>query len=505
MSQYDKTCDLVVVGGGGSGMVAAVRAAQLSGKRVIVLEKSKQTGGGMLFASTMRTFGSKWQSERGLPDVTSAYLRKVMDNTYWRLDPELVGGAILATGTFFDWFCTLKGDKAGDKFRVGRYVFDGEDGPLGPQMGGPGGVTGSGRLFMDTMREQCDALGVEVLTQHRAVDFVMEDSRVAAVCAQGPDGPVTIGCRACVLATGSWINDDEHMARTFPEFLAAKPHMGPSAHMNPAYTGDGFPLARRAGAKLDPENDCLRLMGPMCMSRSGVMANMGNSPYTLMVNSLGKRFSCEPSQTRCGIFNSGLTLMEQPGGFAYIIFDRRNLNAAIQAKNSQPEEEVPGIFGLPPFPQTLDAALRDARQGAEKEPGKVFAADNIRELALQLEIDPDVLEATVARYNGYCERGFDAECFKDPAYLVPCSEGPFFAVRGTLGTDGAFGGVLINGRMQAYAENGGVIEGLYVTGDFASGRFLNMGGVKVQVLNDMSWALASGFLAGGFAAEYISP
>mgnify|MGYP001516837495 FL=1 len=159
-----KQCDIVVLGGGGSGLVAAVRAAQLSGYRVIVVEKAPRTGGGMIMASTMRTFRSKWQQDRGLPDVTNAYLRKVMDATYWRLDPKLVGNAILATGQFFDWFCQLAGSDMGDKFHVGRYVFDGDDGPLGPQMGGPGGITGGGRLFMDTLRAKCDELGVEVLT-----------------------------------------------------------------------------------------------------------------------------------------------------------------------------------------------------------------------------------------------------------------------------------------------------------------------------------------------------
>ena len=44
----EKSCDLVVLGGGGSGMVAAVRAAQLSGKKVIVLEKVSVTGGGCI-------------------------------------------------------------------------------------------------------------------------------------------------------------------------------------------------------------------------------------------------------------------------------------------------------------------------------------------------------------------------------------------------------------------------------------------------------------------------
>lgn len=55
--------------------------------------------------------------------------------------------------------------------------------------------------------------------------------------------------------------------------------------------------------------------------------------------------------------------------------------------------------------------------------------------------------------------------------------------------------------MQAKAKDGGVIDGLYVTGDLASGRFLNMKGIKVQLLNDMSFAVSSGFVAGSHAAS----
>ena len=43
-------CDLVVLGAGGSGLVAAVKAADLSGKKIIVLEKAKKPGGSPIFA-----------------------------------------------------------------------------------------------------------------------------------------------------------------------------------------------------------------------------------------------------------------------------------------------------------------------------------------------------------------------------------------------------------------------------------------------------------------------
>lgn len=77
-------------------------------------------------------------------------------------------------------------------------------------------------------------------------------------------------------------------------------------------------------------------------------------------------------------------------------------------------------------------------------------------------------------------------------------------MKGLLSTDGAFGGVLVNPDMHAYRAEGGLVEGLYVTGDFASGRFICLGGVKRQVLNGISWAFSSGFLAGASAASYLN-
>ena len=492
----EKYYDIVVVGGGGSGLTAAVRAAQLSGKKVAVLEKAGHTGGGMNMASTMRTFRSRWQKERNLPDVTEDYLRKAMDSTYWRLDSRLVGNAILATGQFFDWFCDLAGGDVGDRFHVGRYVFDDGSGPLGPQMGGPGGETGSGKLFMDTLREKCDVFGVDVLTRHRMVDCEVTDGKVTAVIAENAGKEtVRLHCSTCIVAVGSWINNDKVVGELFPQFLEAKKHMDPSPHTSPNYTGDGFIIAEKTDAMMDKKNYTMRLMGPMIFCKSGVMANMGNSPYTLAVNTRGRRYICEPSQIRNGVFNSGLMMMEQPGGYVYIMFDSNNLEAAVRENAENPAPPTPGVFGLPDFPRTIEEAQKDIQSVVGRD-DTVYVADTVEELAAGMGIDPAALAKTVSDYNGFCRDGFDRDCFKDAKYLVPCNKAPYYAVRAKLGTDGAFGGIQVNENMQAYRSDGSLIDGLYVTGDFASGRFLNMAGVKVQVLNDMSWALASGYLAG---------
>ena len=61
----------------------------------------------------------------------------------------------------------------------------------------------------------------------------------------------------------------------------------------------------------------------------------------------------------------------------------------------------------------------------------------------------------------------------------------------------------IDETMRAKAANGGIVDGLYVAGDLASGQFLNMAGIKKQILNDMSFALSSGYLAANAAADYV--
>ena len=136
--------------------------------------------------------------------------------------------------------------------------------------------------------------------------------------------------------------------------------------------------------------------------------------------------------------------------------------------------------------------------------GKSIArANTLEELAAELGIHAENLKATVAHYNEMCKAGIDTEYFKDPDEMLPFTKAPYYAVSGGLGTDGAFGGVLVNENIQATAKDGGLIDRLYVPGDFSSGRFLNIRNNKVQITNDLSWAFASGWIAGGSAVESL--
>lgn len=494
------SCDILVVGGGGSGMVAAARAAELSGGKVIVLEKAKTTGGGMLFASTMRTFQSQWQAERNIPDQSNDFIRKGMDLTMWRLDPQLVKNAILGTGQFFDWYSSYEDPEVLAQYEVRPYVFDiPVGGQPGPQI--DGFHKGSGRYIMKAMARACQQLGVEVLTQHRALRAEMQDGRIAAIVAESPEGEVKVSCKACILACGSWICNKEIVDRVMPAFNQAE--LLPSAHQNPAYTGDGIPIAQQAGAFIDWDSFCLRLMGPMCgMGDRSKLDPLTHADCAILVDLNGKRFAAEPLAPRMDPFDTGHVLVKLPKGRSFFLFSSNTLKKIVADTQGNADHGDSDVFGMPPLPpyEVIDGWFEEAIAKGRHEVGK---ADTVEALAEQIGIDPATLGETISHYNAACAAGEDWDYFKDPATMVPLSEGPFYALSGKLGTDGAFGGVKVNPEMQAYGENGGLVDGLYVTGDFASGRHIVMGGVKKQVLNDMSWALSSGFLAGTAAAQSI--
>ena len=505
----EKECEIVVLGGGGGGMVAAARAASISGNRVIILEKAAHTGGAAIFASTHRTFKSKWQKDRGIPDVMDEFIVKAMDRTFWRLDPRLVGNIFRATGEFFDWFLEV-GENVEDQFEVGHYVFDGPSGPLGPILKGSGEHHGAGKVFMATMLDVCRKRGVQVLTKHKVVDLEVKNGKITAVIAESENGFVRIACKACILATGSWIMNKEVVEKICPKYLEAKIDIGFAAHCNPNYTGDGIPLAKKAGAFVDYDSFCLRLIGPMSGKSSErtsvVMQNMGYSPYTIFVNLNGKRWCCEAPQRRMGVFNSGHALLGQPQSVSFAVFDENNLAAAIkESRKAQVGLDV--FLGCPKFPRTMDKIYADLDRGigarGAGHSATAYKAATLQELARKIGVDAKGLIATVASYNAFCKAGEDPDFFKPARNLVPLDKPPFYAVKGPLGTDGAFGGVRVNPDMQAYKDGGGLVEGFYVVGDFASGRHIVLGGTKEQVINDSAWAFAGGFIAGSSACEYL--
>jgi fumarate reductase flavoprotein subunit len=276
-------------------------------------------------------------------------------------------------------------------------------------------------------------------------------------------------------------------------------------HESPNYTGDGIPIAEKVGAFVDYDSFCLRMMGGgVSGGSSKVVSAMGLSPFTISVNLSGKRYCCEPVM-RMGMFAGAHITLDQPHGQGFTIFDQNNLAAALEFQKCvkaggkcTPVKIGPMSGEKSSLPDTMEEIQKDLKQSS------ALKADTLEELAGKMGVDKAKFIETVKAYNEACASGSDMQSYKSKEYLVPLNKGPFYAAQSMVGHDGAFGGVRVNADMQAYkADRKTLLEGLYVTGDFATGRHISLKGLKRQVINDLSWAFSSGFIAGTNVARYL--
>jgi len=218
-------CDFLVLGAGGSGLVAGNRAFDLTGKKVIILEKTKKPAGCTYFASGMGESGpikdSKWQKDAG---------HEVNE------DPQDL------SGQFFDWLVTAtKGDaekyfmvakpgeaaKPGEFRRRGATVFyynrtekykDLPDESIGP------GRMGS--WVSDHLSERCKKVGITLLTEIRARKFLRDDrGKVSACVADTNDGQLVVNFKACIIAAGGYGANKDLLKKYYPaQFNVTKMH-----------------------------------------------------------------------------------------------------------------------------------------------------------------------------------------------------------------------------------------------------------------------------------------
>jgi len=125
----------------------------------------------------------------------------------------------------------------------------------------------------------------------------------------------------------------------------------------------------------------------------------------------------------------------------------------------------------------------------------VVIGNTLEELADKMGVDRKTFVESVKRYNELCAKGRDEDYFKPKKYLYPIEKAPFYATSHFLSMDGAVGGLSLNEHMQVMGKEGPV-DNLYAAGDTTSSRYISRGQERIEIVNDNTWAMASGFLAG---------
>jgi 3-oxosteroid 1-dehydrogenase len=132
------------------------------------------------------------------------------------------------------------------------------------------------------------------------------------------------------------------------------------------------------------------------------------------------------------------------------------------------------------------AAMSDKAVPSNWWDNYLYRADSIAALAEKIDLDPQVLSGTVAKFNGYAKAGVDPEfgrgagpydqAFGDQSVkpnpsMGPVEVGPFYAIRIDLGDLGSKGGLKADASARVMRDDGSTIDGLYAVGNSAGAPF----------------------------------
>jgi succinate dehydrogenase/fumarate reductase flavoprotein subunit len=271
--------------------------------------------------------------------------------------------------------------------------------------------------------------------------------------------------RGVVLACGGFPHDIERRKQLFPHAPTGREHYSPSPQAN---TGDGLHLAESVGGRVDPSIPHAAAWVPASVTTrkdgtKGVMPHFIDraKPGVIAVTPEGKRFTNEGNSYHDFVQAMVKACKGEHEVFAWLLCDHRALRNY-------------GLGCVAPAPLPIGRHLRS---------GYLKRGTTVAELAMQIGIDPKVLETTVREFNTAARSGEDAAFGKGTkAYnryqgdalvqpnpcVAPLEHGPFYAIRLVIGDIGTFAGLVTDERTRVLDAEGKPIRGLYAVGNDAA-------------------------------------
>lgn len=469
MSTKSDDVDVVVVGAGLAGHVAALSAAE-EGLRVALLEKgadfggsSTRSGGGLIFA------GTQLQQEAGFEDSPEALRKALTTAGRGMAKQELIDAYVTEQLETYEWL-TAHGvaftvDAAASSEMESRVHYSGQ---------------GVATRHLHDLVEKHD--GIEYRASSPATRLTRGNhGRVDRVGIQSGEDMEWLNVSRSVVLTSGGFSRSTDLLRTFaPTWLKAAPMSG--RHN----TGDGLVMGWSLGAGLA---DMPYISATYGASVPGYFGSDGGSDETeptllfpnyrgaLIVNRDGQRFANEDLQYKV---LSGLCVA-QPDGISFEIFDE------------------------PIFQQSDDMALPWDFKAA-LESGLITRADTVEELATALGLGPDALAATIDRYNAAIESGADPD-FGRPMPDAQRPGGgkiatpPYYGYPAKAGLTSTFAGLAVDGSMRVLDVYDSPIDGLFAAGEVVGG--FHGGGYYSGT--GMGKAAVFGRIAGKAAAGATAP
>lgn len=426
--------DIVVIGAGMAGLCSAIEAKD-DGANVILCEAQQVDG-----SSTTRSEGfvmgaaTPEQQKLGIQDSTTDFYNDI--HSLYQDEPtldEALLHKLTADSTDLNRFLVENGVQWSGVTHVS------EKGVRNRKRAHT--TAGFGAELVETLVKSAEKKGVTLKFGTKIKDLIIENGAVKGVHAETVNGDqLTIHANSVVIAAGSYTENADLVAELNPRMDNIEVITGRG-------NGTSHQLFKQAGAAI-VDVPYIQMMYyfygaswgnrfPEAIPGSPTLPNTD----VLEVDGGGKRVASEDD------FCFEYTKKVWDGGYdeGYAVYGQKVADK---------------------YPEMTDLGL--TTQTAHGKPFG-YRADTVAELAQQVGIDPDTLQATIDRYNQLCEQGEDTDFHKEASHMIPITA-PYYILRlPQICTDG-YTGAKINTDAQVISETGAPIQGLYACGSCADGQ-----------------------------------
>lgn len=490
--------DIVIVGGGGAGMTAAIEAAN-AGKKIVILESQGMAGGnsirstgGMNAGKTPEQDKNSFDEAAGVEKTLKTAEEKYADNAtitalaatvreqwaayqaapsgyfdsveLFELDtmiggkginnPELVHALASNSADAIQWLESVGAPLPSVSSFGGASVKR-----IHRPVNAEGKTVSVGTFMLPILEENAKKLGADLRLETRAKKLLVDESgKIVGVEAEGPTGEkVTVNAKAVILASGGFGANLEMVTKYRPELEGFMTTNAKGA------LGDGILMGEEVGAAtVDLEQ--IQIHPTVEMNTAALITEGLRGDGAILVNSNGQRFTDEVG-TRDAVSAAEI---KQPGSFAYLIVDQ----AMVDASN--------------------------VIQGYIKK-GYTTQGESYAALAEALKIDPTAFETTMNEWNAAVEAKTDSQ-FGRTSFASPLNTAPYYAIKVTPGVHHTMGGLKINSEAEVLTADGNKIPGLFAAGEVTGG----VHGANRLGGNAVADFVVFGRIAGKQAASYLA-
>ncbi|MDF7672671.1 FAD-binding protein [Lactobacillus sp. ESL0701] len=441
--------DLVIVGGGLSGLAAAVSAGEQH-LDTLIIEKGRTLGGDGNYVEGAMGVDSYLQKQEGITIDPTELLQDELNYSHYEASAPHLKKFINQSGAIIDWL-----HKLGVEFvKVG---------PQGKSWPTIHTFNGGGKAAIATLLTKVNEYGIEIVTSIGAQKVLQHNGHVSGLIIKNEaTGQVReLSVNDIILATGGYIDNPELVKKRTPlndRLLSVSD--GKS-------TGDGLQLAWQAGAE-HYQMGAIQYGGgaildktrPPFVHMASQLAAAATQEAILWVNERGDRFVNE--DVNDNMCHAGSSILTQARTFS--ILDQA---AVDHLTNVGLYKE---LGNSPVSPEKLANLTDEITCDLKNNEKYLTKADSIAELAQKLNL-PN-LDATIERYNKVVEQGEDSDFGKAAAYLTPLKEGPYYAVELGVGMACALGGIRVDDQNAVLNSYGYPLDGLYAVGNDSAGMLV---------------------------------